>query len=183
MISKRNLRASFVVTVASTALVHIGCSSTVVSGPDVTDGQVQGDADSQDVLLRPDLSNPPAPDVPGLCPLSEPLSGSACDATLSRTCPYGNCAGSHTTEARCVGGRWELLLLINTCNPPPPEPCPLTLPTMGARCTYAGPGCSYGTCPPSNTSFATCDSGRWTIGIASCNPPPLSGDAGVSNDL
>jgi hypothetical protein len=191
MLPKRTLRASFVVTVTSGALVGIGCGSTVVSTPDASppdaiinppfDGPpiVDVAADSPDVLPLPDLGNPPAPDVPDAavtsCPPSAPTPGGACDPTLSRVCTYGDCLGRPTTEARCAGGAWEVQ--ESTCNPPPPEECPTTVPMPGAACTYVGPGCNYGTCPPSGPYYARCVSGRWAVVQASCNPPP---DGGVA---
>jgi hypothetical protein len=181
MLARRTLRASFVVTVASGALVGIGCGSTVVSTPDAIvnpppDRPPTADGSPDAVDPWPDVpisTNPPAPDVPDApvasCPPSAPAQGSACDPTLSRVCTYGDCLGRPTTEARCVGGAWEVQ--ESTCNPPPPEECPTTVPMAGAACTYVGPGCTYGTCPPSSTTFAMCVSGRWSVGMASCNPP------------
>lgn len=181
MLPKRTLRASFVVTVASGALVGMGCGSTVVQAPD---GQAPVDvSDRPDGATPPDTVdpwpdmpppiNPPPPDVPDAavasCPPSAPAQGGACDPSLSRICTYGDCLGRPTIEARCAGGAWSVV--ESTCNPPPPEPCPSAPPTGGAACTYTGPGCTYGMCPPSSTTFAMCVSGRWSVGIASCNPP------------
>jgi hypothetical protein len=177
MLARRTLRASFVVTVASGALVGLGCSSTVTPTPD---GQVQGDANPPSDVLQIDISNPPlGVDVPDAaiasCPAATPMSGSACDPSLSRTCSYGDCLGRPTIEARCAGGVWQVL--ESSCNPPPPdagpppEVCPATAPTPDSPCTYTGPGCTYGMCPPSSTTFAMCVSGRWSVGIATCNPP------------
>lgn len=76
MLPKRTLRASFVVTVTSGALVGIGCGSTVVSTPD---------ASPPDAIINPPFDGPPIVDVAADSPdvLPSPTS-----ATLPRrTCP------------------------------------------------------------------------------------------------
>lgn len=175
MHARRSLRASFVVTLASSALVGVGCGSTVVQVP-TPQGDAGADVDvgTDAELPRPDLGNPP-PDLPDATPASCPptVPSGACDPSLSRTCSYGDCLGRPTTEARCVGGMWEVV--VSTCNPPPPDagppPCPTAAPPTGAACDAEGQTCTWGTCPPSSVSFGMCSGGRWVVGISSCNPP------------
>jgi hypothetical protein len=55
------------------------------------------------------------------CPALEPTNGSACLCAAhmpSPTCNYGDCYGSPTTMATCIGTAWSVGYL--SCNPPPP---------------------------------------------------------------
>jgi hypothetical protein len=55
------------------------------------------------------------------CPTIEPKHGEPCLCAphmTSPTCNYGECYGSATTMASCIGKSWSVSYL--SCNPPPP---------------------------------------------------------------
>lgn len=110
--------------------------------------------------------NPPAP----TCPTAAPQSGTSCGLLPGTQCTYGDCYGSPTTFARCEQGTWQVAEA--SCNPPPPV-CPLTAPADGDPCGYplGAPACTYGNCNGTPTTYARCESGRWNVATASCNPP------------
>jgi hypothetical protein len=98
----------------------------------------------------------------------EPQPGSACATT--DTCSYDWCGASNVT-ATCVDGAWEVQY-GSTCNPPPPQECPVTAP-YGQGCWEAGVVCTYSD-ECGNPFEATCDGATWQVGEpgTSCNPPP-----------
>jgi hypothetical protein len=148
---RRSLRSSFVVTVASTALLSTGCGPTVVTAGDAGDA---GDAATS-------------------CPQSLPALASPC-APEGQRCGYGDCA-TRLASVVCTAGRWTDGGVM-TCNPPPPDagppPCPTSAPTTDAPCPLEGQSCSWGTCPPTGVTLGQCLSGRWSLQVTSCNPPP-----------
>ena len=72
------------------------------------------------------ISNPPAP----VCPQVEPTPGSSCSSceipsSLHCTYTVGTCQGQPVQgELNCVGGKWQQLTGVGSCNPPAPDASP-----------------------------------------------------------
>jgi hypothetical protein len=113
---KRAIQQAFVVTVVAAGAAASGCGEVTT------------------------ITNPPSVD----CPATVPTSGDACDADLLDVgCSYDDpCTG--TVTATCTAGGWTLEY-EGTCNPPPPEECPVTRPAVGEACGSAlvPPSCDY----------------------------------------
>jgi len=111
------------------------------------------------------ISNPPLPN----CPESTPSYGSSCGA-VDGTCMYSDECGSPIT-ATCKAGTWDVQY-EGTCNPPPPEECPLDPPWSGT-CWDASLTCEYQDACGQWFSFS-CNGTTWIAGEPpfSCNPPP-----------
>jgi hypothetical protein len=187
-LQKRRLRAPFVATVASAATAFMpacsGKTSDEPPAPAVTsDGGPEG---------GPDGGADGGPDSASACPATTPAQGGPC--TGSAVCGVP-CDLVHPAVA-CVNGTW---VLSGGCNPPPPIcACPAQLPVSDSSCadcagrypTLPGPGpsqtinCGYNECLGYPTDYATCDptTGLWSVGHASCNPPPPTYDAGPDAD-
>lgn len=105
----------------------------------------------------------------GGCPESTPSSGSACPG--DGTCTYSDGCGSPIT-ATCAGGVWSVSY-EGTCNPPPPQECPLSVPSATEYCWEPGFTCTY-TDECGQTITATCDGSVFQVSWPplSCNPPP-----------
>ncbi len=124
--------------------------------------------------------NPPPPD----CPPEPPILGSACDTYGWGGCSYPDKCGVEEgwLSYMCVSGRWGF------ANPGPDSACPAAEPVPGTDCrTCLGrlpeTGCKYWStdCPGVPLeSYAFCDTktGKWTVSISTCNPPPPDADAG-----
>lgn len=105
------------------------------------------------------------------CPTAQPANGDRCDATRDpASCNYGwsDCLRGPAVTARCEADTWRLA--VATCNPPAPT-CPVTPPNTDDPCV-SSLSCEYGDCAGAPTTFARCESGRWQVAMASCNPPP-----------
>jgi hypothetical protein len=170
---RKNLRASFVVTVATGGALALGCSDTVPANGD------SGTA-------------PPS----SMCPTELPSPSSPCALDDSIRCSFGgggpyNCP--MPANANCYRGRWEISM--PSCNPPfpldvildvtdaadvidvtPTSTCPTTAPPSGQPCTLRDSiVCTFGggtipSCPL--LASARCFLGRWQVSPFSCNPPP-----------
>jgi hypothetical protein len=96
------------------------------------------------------------------CPTSQPADDAPCALAADKVCEYGSCGGMPTGEARCKGGRWEVL--ISTCNPPF-LPCPDAEPTPDTACErgWGPPLCTYGECDGGAAATFTCEDARWQV--------------------
>lgn len=111
--------------------------------------------------------NPPPP----VCPEARPVDGAGCDVAETQTCSYDDCYGTPSTQARCLDGVWQVQRM--SCNPPPPQPCPASVPAFGTSCTNdPSQRCAYGSCAAGDTSTVTavCSNGKWTGTALSCQP-------------
>lgn len=120
---------------------------------------------------EPQVTNVAAPPD---CPRQEPIAGEPCDG--HDTCGYAGepCGRSYA----CADGVWQSA--SGSCGPPPPPgPCPTSIPTISAPCKSSGQACSFtvdGTCP--GLFVATCGANGWEVSNQSppCMPPPCPMD-------
>ncbi|MEZ4224701.1 MAG: hypothetical protein R3B13_27365 [Polyangiaceae bacterium] len=106
------------------------------------------------------------------CPVSFPNSGPCGPEGAVCSYPQGECCPPW--EARCVGGQWEGL--ISSCNPPPPDPCPVNPPKNGETCGSADPCgsppfqvCTYDQCNSGQPNVtAQCMQGVWSVKKEPC---------------
>jgi hypothetical protein len=109
--------------------------------------------------------NPPVP----VCPVDLPPQGTPCSLPADMMCNYETHPCCPPKSARCASGVWEIL--ISTCNPPPPPPCPVDPPAPGSSCaptdpcgTYPFQECTYGTCPNGAAmTQALCNGDVWMV--------------------
>jgi len=99
------------------------------------------------------------------------------------TCDFRDPCDGLARSFACNSGSWTDL----SPKPLPAAKCPVTKPANGSDCSacigrYPG-DCTYVE-PPcggmSMSSLAMCDAktGKWNVGISTCNPPPPPPDAG-----
>ncbi len=143
MKTKTPLRQAFISTIAGVAAV------TAVGCLTVTTAEPNGN--------------------PAGCPAFEPSGGACSDPGLA--CEYEDGCGS-PIEYTCAGDTWQITQQ-QSCNPPPPAECPLSMPAYGESCFEEGMVCSYGTDGCGFEMTATCIDFAWqTDEGGSCNPPP-----------
>ena len=101
-----------------------------------------------------------------------PISlGKDAGSPLANPCPVGRRSRLHGFRASVVvtvaAGSWVAMACDDTERH---GSCPLSRPSSGSACDYAGPACSYeDAC--GYTTYAVC-AGNWVIGSSnSCNPP------------
>jgi len=111
------------------------------------------------------------------CPATFPDNGTLCSLPSGTTCMFSQGACCPAWDATCVDGKW--VGYGSTCNPPPPDPCPNTVPTDGASCGSSDPCgnsynyCTYGKCldgPPG--IVAECNGSAWKVSYANCPLQP-----------
>lgn len=146
-------RKPFVVTVAQAATVALlpGCFSTVTQ-------------------------NPPYVEEPG-CPNVMPTQGDPCSGDLTCNYEFDVGCGPQPATATCKDDAWSIDAGIS-CNPPPPDPCPVEPPTWEDPCNTVLT-CSYELSDGCGqyTTTATCDGMSWSIdGVPPCNPPEPTPD-------
>ena len=157
---------------SSCALLGMTCHYGCEFGNDIT-----ATCDGGDWRVGITSCNPPPPPA---CPTEEPMWGQSCSEP-GQVCTYGDpgaCCGP--AEWHCEGGQWENW--TGTCNPPPPEPCPESLPEEGSACGSPDPcffpaqSCTYGDClSPEGRTTAECvlddgaTTGRWQHVTLICN--------------
>lgn len=151
MRSKRSLRASWVVTVGTSAIVG-ACGGTTAGDPSGDGGSTDGGTYEG--------GNPPG------CPSAPPTVGGACPIPSQR-CDYGSmCSPLIYT---CTGGAW----IAVHGNPPAPA-CPTSPPSGACPCYPTNFQCSYpnGTCNGMPIQeIAQCSNGQWVLSVSTCNPP------------
>lgn len=143
---RRAPRAPFIVTVAATSAVALAALPGCGASVSTSAGE------------------------PGECPEVMPSAGSSC-AVEGQSCSYGS--GGCPADMSCEGGVWEWDTGLS-CNPPPPDECPVSAPNNGDPCFNTGLSCPYTIddgCGPIDTT-ASCQGGVWSVGISTCNPPP-----------
>src|SRR5579859_839957 len=76
------------------------------------------------------------------CPMSPPTNGMFCPVP-GQMCVYPFCGRPADLRFTCVGGSWQEQA-TGSCNPPPPQPCPMTEPLAGSSCmNFTLQVCSY----------------------------------------
>jgi hypothetical protein len=113
------------------------------------------------------------------CPPTTPAIGAPCvDGTV---CSYSNGPCCPPTETRCVERKWQVL--VSTCNPPPPRPCPDTPPLEGSSCgpvsdcSSSFQFCSWDTCGDGAPDVtATCSDAVWHVQANGCPTPDCSAE-------
>jgi hypothetical protein len=186
MVRSRQLRAPFVITLASVASTLAACGGSTatdkgaggsaVTGGSGGSGNVSGSGGSGAVSGSGGTVATGGTGGSATCPPSYPQDSTPCSLPDGTSCNYdqGNCCPPW--EAICQGGKWQGF--ASSCNPPPPEPCPGTPPSNGAACGGGGPcatsqSCSYGQCADGSAlMIADCVNGAWDVAIANCQPMP-----------
>lgn len=115
-------------------------------------------------------TNPPPTNPPFIeCPSSVPTEGADCEPP-DETCTYPDECNLEIV-ASCTDGSWELEY-TGTCNPPPPEECPVEPPNDLESCGEPME-CQYQDECGQDFS-ASCDGANWSVSepLESCNPPP-----------
>ncbi len=182
--ARKRKRSSFVITIASAAAASVACGGSTrsdLTGSGATSGSggagaVSGSGGSGASSGSGGTGNVSGSGGAPGCPASFPANEGPCSLPDGTTCKYDQGQCCPDWGATCIDGKWQAF--GGSCNPPPPDPCPETVPSAGWPCGSADPCgnnyqyCTYGKCSDgAAATIAECNGGTWDL-KTQCTPAP-----------